>query len=57
MKVNDKVQISPDLTLMSEWINATIIKVENNSFVGIVISAKTDDGLIYFSKEYMFKQI
>ena len=57
MKVNDKVQISPDLTLMSDWISATIINLENNSFVGIVISAKTDDGTIYFGQECLFKKI
>ena len=38
MKVGDKVLISPDLTRLAEWIPAKVIEVENNPFVGVVIS-------------------
>lgn len=43
MKTGDKVLISPDLTRLPEWITGTVIMVENNPFVGIVISAETED--------------
>ena len=43
MKIGDKVLISPDLTRMEGWITGTVIEVENNPFIGIVISAETED--------------
>lgn len=57
MKVGDKVLIAPDLTHLNEWVPGTVIEVENNSFVGIVISAQTEDGNIFFGKEYLFKPL
>ena len=55
MKVGDKVLISPDLTLQKEWVSGTIIQVENNPFVGIVISAETEDRNVFFDREDLFK--
>lgn len=55
MNVNDRVKISPDLTNLSEWILGTVFEVENNPFVGTVISAKTDDGRIFFGYADLFK--
>ncbi len=40
---DDKVLISSDLTHQEEWI------------IGTVITAKTDEGDIFFGKEYQFK--
>lgn len=55
MKVGAKVLISPDLTMLQDWVIGTVIEVENNPFVGVVISAKTEDGVIFFGKEDLFK--
>lgn len=55
MKVGDKVLISPDLTRLPQWISGTVIEVEDNPFVGIVISAETEDKDVYFSQENLFK--
>lgn len=55
MKTGDKVLISPDLTNLTVWIPATVIDVEDNSFIGVVVSAKTENGEIFFGKEYLFK--
>ena len=55
MKVGDKVLISPDLTLQKEWLPGIIIQVENNPFVGIVISAETEDHNVFFGREDLFK--
>ena len=41
--VGDKILISPDRTHLPNWIEGTIIEVENNPFVGVVISAETED--------------
>ena len=55
MKKGDNVMISPDLTNSQGWIKGQVIDVENNSFIGIVITAKTNDGLIFFGRSDMFK--
>lgn len=55
MKVGDKVLISPDLTRLQEWVKGTVIEVENNPFVGIVISAETEDKNVFFGQEDLFK--
>ena len=55
MQEGDKVLISPELTRLQKWIPGTIIEVEDNPFVGIVISAETEDKDIYFGLECMFK--
>jgi hypothetical protein len=54
-KIGERVLISPQVTGEKEWIAATIIEIEQNPFVGIVINVKTDDGIIFFEKEDMFK--
>ena len=55
MEIGDTVLVSPDLTHKSDWENGEVIKVEQNSFVGVVVSAKTDDGDIFFGYQDMFK--
>mgnify|MGYP003399210672 CR=1 FL=1 len=55
MKVGDSVVISPDLTNLPKWVNGKVIEVEENPFVGIVVSAKTEDGIIYFGQLDLFK--
>ena len=50
MRTGDIVLISPDLTNFTQWVKERIIEVENNPFVGIVISAKTEDGIIFFGQ-------
>lgn len=55
IKKDDVVLISPELTHEKEWIKGKVIKEEKNSFVGIVISAETEDKNIFFGREYMFK--
>lgn len=55
MKVGDKVLISPDLTHLEEWIEGKIIEVEQNPYVGVVISAETSDGNVFFGYQDLFK--
>lgn len=57
MKIGDSVVISPDLTKLSDWVRGKVIEVENNPFVGIVISAKTEDGVIFFGQLDLFKPV
>lgn len=55
IKVGDKVLISPDLTQLPVWEKGQVIEVENNTFVGIVISAETEDGDVFFGREDLFR--
>ena len=55
MKTGDSVLISPEVTHKSDWIQGTVIDVEDNPFVGTVISAETTNGDIFFEKECLFK--
>jgi hypothetical protein len=54
-RLGDNVLISPEVTHKSDWTQGTVIDVEANPFVGMVISAKTADGEIYFEKANLFK--
>ena len=51
MKTGDNVLISPEVTHKNDWIWGTVIDVEDNSFVGTVISAETPSGEIFFDKD------
>ncbi len=55
MEKQDKVLISPDLTNCDNWVEGVVIEIEDNSFVGRVITAKTDRGDVYFGKEEQFQ--
>lgn len=57
MKIGDRVLISPQVTGRNDWTEATVIEVEKNPYVGVVITAKVDDGEIFFEKEDMFKSL
>lgn len=52
----DQVLISPLITNKSKWLSGKVIEVENNSFNGLVLSAKTDDGIIYFHQAQYFEK-
>lgn len=54
-ETGDRVLVSPQVTNEKKWIEATITEIENNPFVGIVITVKTDDNVYFFEKKDMFK--
>ncbi len=54
--VGDKVLIAPDITHEDEWIEGVVVEVEQNPFVGIVITAETKDHIFYFEKQDLFKK-
>ena len=57
MALGDDILISPDLTLQKDWVKGKIIEMEDNSFVGTVISAETEDGNVFFGRANSFKEI
>jgi len=57
MALGEYVMISPNLTQLSDWVKGRVIEVEENSFVGTVISAQTEDGNIFFGRAADFKGV
>ena len=55
IETGDNILISPDLTGLTNWTEGIVIKVENNTFNGIVISAETRDRNIFFGRKDLFK--
>ena len=52
-KVGDIVEVSPELTLLKEWISGIVIKIFKNPFIGDEIAIKDDQGRIFFRiKDY-----
>lgn len=56
-KVGEIVIVSPDLTLLKNWIEAEIIKIRENPFIGTEIAVKDKEGQIFFGEENYFKPI
>ncbi|MBT0552607.1 hypothetical protein [Riemerella anatipestifer] len=54
-KIGDLVMVSPDLTLLNDWIVGKVIKIRNNPFVGIEIAIEDDKGRIFFGEKNYFK--
>ena len=55
MKEGDLVRVSPDLTHKSDWVQATVVEVEQNPYVGVVITAKTEAGEYFFGYADLFR--
>ena len=56
-RVGEEVLISPQVTNEKEWIKGIVTEIEDNPFVGFVISVKTKELGMFFDKEYMFKKL
>ncbi|MBF1125647.1 transcriptional regulator [Capnocytophaga gingivalis] len=56
-RVGEEVLISPQVTNEKEWIKGIVTEIEDNPFVGFVISVKTKELGMFFDKEYLFKKL
>ena len=56
-KVEDIVEMLPNLTLLKEWIKGKIIKIRQNPFMGTEIAIKDDLGRISFGEKEFSKSI
>ena len=56
-KVGDIVEVSPELTLLKEWISGIVIKIFKNPFIGDEIAIKDDLGRIFFGEKEFFKPV
>lgn len=57
MVVGDIVRLSPYLTHFPDWVTGRVKAVENNPFVGVVITAELEDGNVFFGYEYLFEKV
>ncbi len=55
IKKGQKATASPILTGLDDWIEGTIIDIEENPFKGLVIAIKDQVGRIFFGEEKYFK--
>lgn len=53
-KVGDKMKVSPQLTSQADWVEGEVIDVEQNPFMGLVISIKDKLGRIFFGQSRFF---
>ena len=56
-KKGDIVLISTEVTHQIDWIEGTIIEIEDNPYVGIVLIVQTTDGDVFFERECLFKSV
>lgn len=57
INIGEEVLVNPQVTKRKEWIKATIVEIEKNPFVGLVITVETKLGELFFEKADMFKKI
>ena len=57
MEIGQRVNISPYLTHLSDWITGEIIDIEDNPFRGVVVSAKDEQGRIFWGEQDYFSLI
>ena len=55
LEIGNRVKVSPDITGLSEWIEAIIINIRNNPFLGKEVAIKDSLGRIFFGEEKYFK--
>lgn len=56
-KKGDTVLISPEVTHQIDWIEGTIIEIEDNPYEGIVLFVQTKDGDVFFERECLFRLV
>ena len=54
IKIGDRMKVSPQLTALSDWVEGEVIDVEQNPFLGLVISIKDKLGRIFFGQSRYF---
>ena len=54
MIIGQRVNISPYLTHLSEWVTGEIIEVEDNPYRGTLIAAKDALGRIFWGEQDYF---
>lgn len=53
--IGDIVLVSPELTLLTDWVKGTVIKIFKNPFIGDEVAIKDEQGRIFFGEKSYFK--
>ena len=53
-KIGDRMKESPQLTALSDRVEGEVIDIEQNPFLGVVISIKDKLGRIFFGQSRYF---
>lgn len=53
-QIGDRMKASPQLTALPDWVEGEVIDVEQNPFLGLVISIKDKLGRIFFGQSRYF---
>ena len=53
-KIGDRMKANPQLTALSDWVEGEVIDIEQNPFLGVVISIKDKLGRIFFGQSRYF---
>ena len=56
-KIGDRMKVSPQLTAQPDWVEGEVIDVEQNPFLGLVISIKDKLGRIFFGQSRYFSAV
>ena len=56
-KLGDMMKVDPSLTGLPEWVKGSVIDIEHNPFMGLVISIKDSSGRIFFGQAKYFKSV
>ena len=55
--MNDFVMVSPQVSHYVDWAQGQVIDVEDNPFLGTVITVRMDNGDIFLDVEAYFKKV
>lgn len=53
-KLGDIMVVNPSLTGLPKWVEGSVIDIEHNPFMGLVISIKDKAGRIFFGQAKYF---
>ena len=53
----DRVKINPTKTGLGEWIEGTVLEVEQSKLLGTTITMRANDGQIFYGEEKWFKKV
>jgi len=54
-KIGTRLKVSPDLTGLDNWVEGSVIKVQQNPFRGLVLAIKDNLNRIYFGEAKYFE--
>lgn len=54
-KIGTRLKVSPDLTGLDNWVEGSVIKIQQNPFRGLVFAIKDNMNRIFFGEAKYFE--